>query len=232
LTKKREKLADTLYEAILKSIQESKLKEGDRLPGEEALSQQYGVSRPTVREVLARLRAGGLIVSRQGSGSYVGRPANQINIRFPEVESISDIQRYFEFRQGIECGAAEMAARMHDDEDMARIDEAFANLNNAITGGELGLDLDFVLHLSIARASKNKYFVAMLTAIRDQSLFTMTLSRDLSKSNKIERRLKVQEEHQDIVDAIRRRDPAAARIAMETHISRSIDRIFVGNRQP
>jgi DNA-binding FadR family transcriptional regulator len=230
LTKKREKLADTLYDAILQSIMESELKEGDRLPGEEALSAQYGVSRPTVREVLARLRAGGYIVSRQGAGSYVGRPPNQINVRFPEVESITDIQRYFEFRRGIECGAAEQAARMRDDDDIARIEEAYRKLNDAIGGGDLGLDLDFSLHLAIASASKNKYFVAMLNSIKDQSLFTMNLSRDLSKSNKPERRMKVQGEHRAIIDAIVQRNPEAARAAMDAHISQSIERIFVGNR--
>lgn len=230
MTKKREKLADTLYDAILKSIMDSELKEGDRLPGEEALSARYGVSRPTVREVLARLRAGGYIVSRQGSGSYVGRPPNQISVRFPEVQSISDIQRYFEFRRGIECGAAEQAARMRDDDDIARIEEAFRKLNDTIGGGELGLDLDFALHLAIASASKNKYFVAMLVSIKDQSLFAMTLSRDLSRSNNAERRMKVQSEHRAIIDAIIRRNPEAARAAMDAHISRSADRIFVGNR--
>lgn len=230
MNKKREKLADTLYDAILKSIMESELKEGDRLPGEEALSAQYGVSRPTVREVLARLRAGGYIVSRQGSGSYVGRPPNQINVRFPDVESITDIQRYFEFRRGIECGAAEQAARVRDDDDVARIEESFRKLNEAIGGGDLGLDLDFALHLAIAAASKNKYFVAMLNSIKDQSLFTMTLSRDLSRSNKQERRMKVQGEHRAIIDAIVQRNPEAARAAMDAHISQSLERIFVGNR--
>lgn len=230
MTKKREKLADTLYDAILKSIMDSELKEGDRLPGEEALSARYGVSRPTVREVLARLRAGGYIVSRQGSGSYVGRPPNQISVRFPEVQSISDIQRYFEFRRGIECGSAEQAARMRDDDDIARIEEAFRKLNDVIGGGELGLDLDFALHLAIASASKNKYFVAMLVSIKDQSLFAMTLSRDLSRSNNAERRMKVQSEHRAVIDAIIQRNPEAARAAMDAHISRSADRIFVGNR--
>ena len=230
MAKKREKLADMLYDAILKSILESELKEGDRLPGEEALSEKYGVSRPTVREVLARLRAGGFIVSRQGSGSYVGRPTTELSVRFPEVESISDIQRYFEFRRGIECGAAELAARSRDDEDIARIETAYKKLNDTINAGELGLDLDFTLHLAIASASKNKYFVAMLNSIREQSLFTMGLSRDLSKSNKTERRMKVQNEHRDIIDAIIRREPEAARAAMDAHISRSVERIFIGNR--
>jgi GntR family transcriptional repressor for pyruvate dehydrogenase complex len=231
LTKKREKLADMLYDAILKSVMESELKEGDRLPGEEALSEKYNVSRPTIREVLARLRAGGWIVSRQGSGSYVGRPPTQSTLRFPDLQSVADIQQCFEFRRGIESGAAELAARVRDEDGIARIEAAYTKLNDAIQRGEVGLDEDFALHLAIASASKNKYFVSMLNSIREQALFAMTLSRDLSRNNKAERRLRVQNEHRAVIDAIVRRDPAGALRAMNTHIDCSMERIFIGDRK-
>jgi DNA-binding FadR family transcriptional regulator len=232
LAQKREKLADILYDAILKSISEKGLKEGDRLPGEEALCETYQVSRPTIREVLARLRAGGVIVSRQGSGSFVGPSQRQASLRFPEVESINDIQHCLEFRRGIECGAAELAARTADQNDLALIEAAYEKLNETIRRGELGLVEDFALHMAIANASRNSYFISMLNSVKEQSLFSMTLSRDLARSNRAERRMMVQNEHRAVVDAIARHDPAAARAAMKAHIQNSIDRIFFGSRKP
>lgn len=230
MTKKREKLADMLYSAILKSIMESELKEGDRLPGEEALSAKYNVSRPTIREVLARLRASGLVISRQGSGSYVGRPPNQPTLRFDDLESIADIQRCYEFRRGIEAGAAELAATARDDHDLAQIEAAYKKLDETIRKGELGLDEDFALHMAIASAAKNHYFTATLHSIKNQALFSMSLSRDLSRGKSIERRQRVQDEHRAVIDAIIRQDPTAARVAMNEHINQSINRIFFGGR--
>ena len=69
-------LSDVAYEQILADIMDGVFAENARLPAEGALAERFGISRPVVREALARLRDDGLIVSRQGSGSYVtARPA-------------------------------------------------------------------------------------------------------------------------------------------------------------
>lgn len=46
---------------------------GSRLPSEDALRRQYGVSRMTVRQALARLATAGLVTKRQGIGTFVNR---------------------------------------------------------------------------------------------------------------------------------------------------------------
>lgn len=229
--KRRENLANTLFGAILKSIMDGELKEGDRLPSEEALSEQYNVSRPTVREALARLRAGGLIVSRQGSGSYVGRPPNQPILKFAELESVADIQRCYEFRMGVESGSAELAARMRDDDDLAKIEEAYRQLDAVIERGEVGIEEDFAFHLAIAAASKNHLFHSALSSMKNQIRFSIGLSRNLSREKSLERQLMVQQEHRAIVDAIARKDASAAREAMRRHISQALHRIFFGEEQ-
>lgn len=53
------------------SIRSGKLVDGDRLPGENALMERYGVARMTARQALATLRYEGLAVSRKGSGVFV-----------------------------------------------------------------------------------------------------------------------------------------------------------------
>ena len=64
-------LPDKIYSDILNRILEGEYKEGGRLPTEHALAERFDTSRPTVREALARLRADGIIVTRQDRKSVV-----------------------------------------------------------------------------------------------------------------------------------------------------------------
>ncbi len=81
-------LADRIYSAILNSIIEGEFKEGDRLMTEHALAERFATSRPTVREALARLRADGIIVTRRGSGTTVGRRPDPGVRRFAPLENL------------------------------------------------------------------------------------------------------------------------------------------------
>lgn len=225
-SKKREKLADVLYAAILKSILDGELKEGDRLPGEEALSEQYRVSRPTIREALARLRAGGIIVSRQGSGSYVGRPQQQQVLTFSNIASVADFKRCYEFRRAIEAGAAGHAARMRDADDIIQIQSAYQRLQDMIARNEMAVDEDFALHMAIAVAAKNPLFPSVLESIHKQTVFSMSLSRNLSREQGTQRMASADSEHRAVIEAILNQDAAAASAAMYAHINNSIIRIL------
>jgi GntR family transcriptional regulator len=64
-------LSGQLREAIRSQIHMGHLKTGDRLPSESELGKRYGVSRITVRQAMSDLASEGLIVRRQGKGSFV-----------------------------------------------------------------------------------------------------------------------------------------------------------------
>ena len=102
-----------------------------RLPSETELARRFGASRPVVREALARLREDGVIVSRQGSGSYVKRRPDPAVLRFVPVGSIADVQRCFEFRAGLEGAAAALAAERWEDADIAEIRRALTGSTTA-----------------------------------------------------------------------------------------------------
>lgn len=72
-------LAGQIADRIRQSIVEGRLGADDRLPGEASLAEQFGVSRPTIREALKRLAAQHLIRSRRGpaGGTFVHRPSQQ-----------------------------------------------------------------------------------------------------------------------------------------------------------
>lgn len=78
--------------------------EGDKLPLESALSDIFSVSRSVIREVLARLRANGVIVSRHGSGSYVQRKPAVDVLRLAPLGDMANVLRAYEYRVAMEDG--------------------------------------------------------------------------------------------------------------------------------
>src|SRR5215213_6276662 len=131
------KLSSAIYERLFEGIVSGEFPVNARLPSETELARRFGASRPVVREALARLRDDGLIVSRQGSGGYVKRRPDEAVLRFVPVGSIADIQRCFEFRVGLEGAAAALAAERWEEQDLAEIKAAFAELETCIETGQL-----------------------------------------------------------------------------------------------
>ena len=68
---RQRRLSDDIVERLEAMILEGSLQAGERLPPERALAEQFGVSRPSLREAIQKLAARGLLVSRQGGGTYV-----------------------------------------------------------------------------------------------------------------------------------------------------------------
>ena len=131
-------LPDRIYARVVEAILRGDFAPHNKLPTEGALSAQFGVSRPTVREALARLRSDGIIDSRRGAGSTVirapGAPGMPLVVATP-IKSLADIERYYAFRSCIEMGAAAGAAEFRDADDLEALQLAFEALNTAMEGG-------------------------------------------------------------------------------------------------
>ncbi len=110
---RQRRLSDDIVEQLEGMILEGTLKSGERLPAERALAEQFGVSRPSLREAIQKLAAKGLLVSRQGGGNYV---AESLGSTFSDpllhlLENNSEAQRdLLEFRQTLEASYAYYAA--------------------------------------------------------------------------------------------------------------------------
>lgn len=201
---------------------------GDKLPTEHVLSEQFAVSRPILRQALKQLREDGVIVSRQGSGSFVQRRPEGAVLDFAPVGSIADIQRTFEFRAAIEGEAAFIAALRRTDADLKRLETALKELDRCVRENELGVDADEVFHAAVCAASDNQYFQAARVSMRANILTGMNLTRNLSLTKPQERMQLVQQEHYAILDAIRDRNAGAARTAMRAHVENARNRVFEG----
>src|SRR3712207_298681 len=175
-TETEPKLSAGIYERLFELIVAGEFPVNARLPPETELARRFGASRPVVREALARLRDDGLIVSRQGSGSYVKRRPDQAVLQFVPVGSIADIQRCFEFRVGLEGVAAALAAERWEDADLAEIRSAYEALEVCIRTGQLGVDADAGFHQAVARATHNHYHVSVQLSLQAHIAVGMNLT--------------------------------------------------------
>ncbi len=170
------RLADDIAERIELMILEGNLKPGERLPGERALAEEFGVSRPSLREAVQKLAARGLLTVRHGGGTFVS-PGIGSSFRDPLLdllESNPEAQRdLLEFRHTLESACAYYAALRATAPDRERLTAAFDRLVQCHTrpgkvnrAEEAAADAHF--HLAIAEASHN---AVLLHTIR--SLFSL-----------------------------------------------------------
>jgi DNA-binding FadR family transcriptional regulator len=223
-------LPDRIYARVVEAILRGDFAHGGKLPPEGELASRFGVSRPTVREALARLRSDGVIESRRGSGSHLVRRPGARAAEATPVRSLADIERYYAFRLCVEGGAAAAAAEFHEAADLAAVRTEFDALSAALESGQPGIDEDVRFHLAIARASHNPFFVSTVETTVAPIRQFVELARGVADKKSAERVRATQAEHQTIVDAIARRAPAEAVEAIRTHVLNAKRRIFEGVR--
>lgn len=225
--KPRTTLAEKVYHLLYTRISNGEYPANQKLPPENALSIEFGVSRPVLRAALDKLRDEGLIYSRQGAGSYVRIPVNA-PVGYARVETLADIQRCYEFRLTIETEGAGLAAERHGPSAMAEIDRALEMLRDATGTLQHREDADFAFHLAIAKASNNQYFEATLRALRDHINVGMKLHGQSLMNDGAKGLQEVLAEHTAIREAIGGRNARKAADLMRAHLEHSRDRLFGG----
>ncbi len=212
----RERLADQVYGKLLEDIASGGKSVGDRLPTENQLAENFGVSRPVIREALTRLASDGFIASRQGAGTFVrNRPPSRL-LRFASASGLSNFLSSFEVRIALEGEAARLAALRRTDEDIARIAATIRELETGIAAGTATTDSDFDFHRAVARASGNILLAEILTA-----LLPPRTEEGSGTAPGYLRGDRVLDEHNRIAEAIIAGQPESANLAMRYHIDQA-----------
>ena len=221
-------LNDRVYDYIVSQIVVGAFALHARLPTEMQLAEQLSVSRPVVRQALRRLKDDGLVVSRQGAGSFVvRRPAHQV-FSFADVGSVADIQKCFVFRIAVESEAAALAAVERNPSALEQLGKTLGDLERVLQSGTGGVEEDIAFHLAVAAAADNRFFLSTMAAIASQIRVGIGLNRSLTLEQPSSRRSAVLEEHQIIFDAITGGDADGAKQAMYRHLENARLRIFEG----
>ncbi len=227
-TPRHVKLSEQIYDRIFGLIVSGEFPVKSKLPTEIELADRLSVSRTIVREALARLRDGGIVVSRQGAGTFVQRQPEKAIAGFQPVGSIADVHWCYEFRIGLEGEAAYVAALRKDAERTEEIARMLAALEAIVKQGSVGAIADFDFHRAVAAATCNPFFISAITLLRPHIDFGMNLARSLSLRKPRSRVRQVQDEHARIYDAISKGDAAKARDMMRYHIENAQKRLFEG----
>ncbi len=208
-----------IEELILRGI----LRPGERLPSERELSDRMGVSRPSLREAFADLQERGLLTSKAGAGVFV---ADVLGSAFaPALVTMfathdSAVFDYISFRRDMEGLAAERAARFASDTDLQVIDAIFGKMETAHQKrnpeDEAQLDADF--HLAIIEASHNIVMLHMMRSMYQLLREGVFYNRSVMFKQRLTRD-QLLDQHRAINDALQSRDPAAARAAVESHLT-------------
>lgn len=156
----KKNLVDEAHSQIKQMILNGVWKEGESLPSENKLCANLGVSRVVVREVLQRLRAEKLIVTRQGVGSFVSNPKNFESLLETGTDPICLTEQEFlevmEFRRIIEYSLLELAVQRGNQEDFALISQALEEMEQSVGDAEKFSVADYRFHTAIAKAAHNE----------------------------------------------------------------------------
>jgi GntR family transcriptional repressor for pyruvate dehydrogenase complex len=217
-------LSDFAYKQVLALVETRE--PDDRLPSEDELARTLGVSRPVLRQALARLRTEGWVYARRGAGNFVGKPPALQSATFGPLHSIPDVRSFLEFRCLIEGESAAGAARCTDRQNLDDIERRQRMLEAAWSRGEAGIEEDIAFHGAIAAASGNRFFTMTMAALAEQTRVAIKLIRELSPQPMVRRAVDVRMEHRAIGQAIKAGDDVAAREAMLDHLRGGMTRLF------
>jgi GntR family transcriptional regulator, transcriptional repressor for pyruvate dehydrogenase complex len=202
-------------------IERGQLRPGDRLPAERDLATKIGVSRPTVRVGLYALAAMGVVKSRHGSGTYI--PEGPPTLDSEPLSLLAALHGFtreemYEARRVLEVGAAGIAAERATPEQLATLADEVTNLFAALGDPLQFLVHDITFHRSVAAASGNPIIGALVEMV---SALYYEHRRETAKQASGRDLKEAAELHRRIYQAIRARDPEAARNAMNEHLIRA-----------
>ncbi len=218
-------LVEQLSDALSAQILSGERATGSRLPTEERLAADFGVSRTVVREAIARLKSEGLVTTRQGLGAFVsaslaGKP---FRIGIEENSSNLAVQQVFELRIGMETEAAALAAARATPAQVKEIRNALKALNRATQAGGNGVEEDIVFHRAISRAANNPVYDDFFEFLERYTRSQLSISRrNCEQAGWLD---DIRMEHDAIHEAIAAHDPAAARLAAHAHMENAMKRL-------
>lgn len=195
---------------------------GERLPSERDLAEQFGVSRPTIREAMIALEIAGLVEIRSGSGVYVLEAPVAAG---PVLDQGAGPFEILEARQVVECETAALAAGRISADQLAALEALLVEMkkDNARQGMTEQADQRF--HCGIAEASGNSVLaatVAWLWQLRNDSVISTRFHQRLREEGS----RPIINDHRRILDALHAGDAAAARAAMAEHLRRVVQTLM------
>ena len=215
---KKDSVADQAQVALLQYIRKQGLKVGDALPGEHALTQQLRLSRPCLREALARMRQLGVVETARRRGMHLARPA-PFAVLGTLVRGGADadtVREWCEMRLVIEVGAARLLCERLTASDLAEL-ERCCDAEQAAIGNLDGLrEADRNFHRHLFRVIGNR----QLDQLQEQLLaFFDTQTYNDAFAVWRRRDLPERVDHRPLLERLAQRDAEGYSREMHQHLS-------------
>ncbi|HTM48181.1 MAG TPA: GntR family transcriptional regulator [Bryobacteraceae bacterium] len=206
----RERAVDAVYQALRQAIVSSLMKPGERLNVDE-LARKLGVSLTPVRSAIQQLANEGLVEIRPRSGTFVASLSPQ------------DVEETFEIRCALEQLAGEKAVANIKPAALKRLRGLLRSLARPTRSDEdrkAHEQDNSELHRIIVEAAGNRRLLEMYEALNAHIKIARIHSAEANWPARMEQE---QAEHEEIVNALEKRDAAALARVLRRHIYRAKD---------
>jgi DNA-binding FadR family transcriptional regulator len=209
---------------LSKLILNRKISDGDLLPPEPKLCEIFGVSRNILREAIKILASKGLLEVKQGHGTRVRTPKDEVTEEaletYLKTNPISLVQ-IMEVRKPLEIETVRFAAQRRTPEHLAMMEKALHVMQTQSDDLEAVVKADDTFHQAMIEATGNPMFKIMIRPL----LSSLHLSRRLTDDHfGIEVVIK---QHREVYEAIKSRDADKAAEYMQIHIELSLKHLQV-----
>jgi DNA-binding FadR family transcriptional regulator len=212
--------SSSIADQIRQAIVTGRLSQGERLPPERELAEQFGVSRVTVRDALRALEAMGLIEVRVGArgGAFVTVPTGSIvGQTMSDMMMMSAVtpEDIVEARLVVELGTVTLACARATNEDIARMREHVEQAAEAIRAKSYTREMSWDFHALVADAAHNGAIEGLTHSFRSSLSMHPIRTREGARAHALS-----VEEHERIFAAIEVHDGDTARREMAKHLLR------------
>jgi GntR family transcriptional regulator, transcriptional repressor for pyruvate dehydrogenase complex len=212
----RNSIAEQVARKLLELIRIRNLKPGDMLPPERELAAMMQVSRPSVREAIRGLQIVGVLKARQGYGVYVSAlDAAELlaPLQFLLTLNAQNIDALYEIRALVDPGVAALACQRISTADVQRLKQLTEAQRDLLLDPLSYRTSDLKFHTIIWEATGNAIIVRTSLSLY---LLGLEYRRIASETSGVLRQSLL--DHEEIVDALERRDSDAARLGVEKHL--------------
>ncbi|MCL6700264.1 FadR/GntR family transcriptional regulator [Pseudomonas sp. T1.Ur] len=216
-TDRRLSMTQQLVVDLTQQILAGELPAGSKLPTEQVIIKERGVSRTVVREAMSRLQAEGLVETRHGIGTFVvdtARPGDFQGSKHVKGGAY-DALAVIELRLSLEVDAAGIAAQRATPEQLLAMREALDVANALAPTDDDSARADFEFHLQIAQCTGNSFFIDAMAHVGHTLLAVVQQAGPVATG---ENRALVVREREQVYAALARRDAEAARASMRLHL--------------
>jgi GntR family transcriptional repressor for pyruvate dehydrogenase complex len=218
---KKTRVAEEVADRIRTLILDGTFPQGQPLPSERVLTEQFGVSRGSIRDAFRMLEMIGLLETRHGRGTFpheltvdrlVQPLASVMTYQHDLQDELLDVRRMFE------PAVARAAAARLTEEDLADLQRILDAQRRKLKAGQSAIVEDTAFHAALARSTRNRVVVSLMSTLNDLLVESRT-----SSLRQEGRPVKSIEGHEAVVEALRRRDAEGAARAMYEHIDQIAD---------